>query len=177
MYYVLMDQTTGSFYMTPGDMSFRAYSDPVFYSEKKRNAKLVAMDLDSKPELETYLYNSGFFHGLLDNEPVKISKQNLFYYDRNPNEIAFAQYQITKDKRYLDLIRKSKLLTLCKLENGAIYFPTTTIKTQTGVEKYVLAYTDRSRMPNELLEKYSGWKGVYMTFDTRCIVNEVFIAI
>ena len=171
-----MDANTNSYYMDPGDMSFRVYTDPAFLDIKKRNIRLVPTDIDDTKEMETILYNAGFFHGFIDGEPHRLSKQKLYYYDRNPNEVVYAQYLLTKDKRYLELIRKNQLITLCKLENNTIYFPTTTLQTEHGPEKYVLAYTDRSRMPKELLDKYNGWRSVNLTFDVRCIVNETFLS-
>lgn len=175
MYSILMDQRTGTYYMEPGDMSFRVYTSPDFLDIHKKGVILIATDMEDESELQTRLYNAGFFRGYIDGQPYRLSKSKIYFYDRNPNEIAFAQYVLTKDPKYLELVKKSKLMTLCKLENGSVYFPTTQIEDE-GEEKLVLAYTDRQRMPAELLKKYDGWRKVRMTFDARCVVNGAFIA-
>lgn len=173
MYCILMDSKTGSYYMEPGEVSFHVYSDVSTLDIKRKSTRLVETDIDDIQELETLLYNAGFFHGFLDGKPYKLSKQKVYYYDRNPNEITFAQFLLTKDKKYLELIKKNKLITLCQIKDDVVYFPT--IQTTDG-ERAVLAYTDRQRMPKELLEKYDGWRSVKMTFDARCVVNGEFIA-
>lgn len=177
MYSILMDQKTGTYYMDPGDMSFRVYTSPELLDIHKKGVILITTDIEDESELQTRLYNAGFFRGYIDGQPYRLSKSKIYYYDRNPNEIAFAQYLLTHDVKYLELVKKSKLLTLCKLENGFVYFPTTQIDSEeTRDEKFVLAYTDRTRMPAELLKKYDGWRRVRMTFDARCVVNGAFIA-
>jgi len=173
MYYsILMDAETGTYYMEPGNVAFYVYSDIALFDLRKPNVRLVTTDIEDIKELETKLYNAGFFRGFIDGKAYNISKQNIYYYDRNPNEICYAQYLLTKDRNYLNQIRKPQLYTLCKLDGNSIYFPTT----QVGDEKFVLTYTDRKRMPKALLDKYDGWRSVYMTFNTRCIVNESFVA-
>lgn len=160
--------------MEPGDVMFYAYSDASKSDirSRKKTSRLVETDIDDIKELETMLYNAGFFYGYLDGKPYRISKQRVYYYDRNPNEIAYAQYLLTKDKKYLELIKKPKLYTLCRIEGTSMFFPTTK---NDADEKIVLAYTDRARMPKELREKYAGWRNVRMTFDAKCMVNGEFV--
>ena len=180
MYCILMDSNTGTYYMDPGDVAFHAYSDvSKLYSDtaqlkqKKKNSRLVETDIEDLKELETVLYNAGFFKGYIDGKPHHLSKQNVYYYDRNPNEISFAQYLLTEDEKYLELIKKPKLHTLCRIDGESVFFPMVT--TEDG-KRAVLTYTDRSRMPKILLEKYDGWRNVRMTFDEPCVVNGTFVA-
>lgn len=173
MYCILMDAKTGSYYMEPGDLAFHAYSDPSKVNIRRKNSRVVETDIEDINELETQLYNAGFFQGYLDGKLRKLSKQKVYYYNRNSNEIYYAQYLLTGDKKYLELIKKHLLVTLCKIDNTSIYFPT--IQTEND-ERAVLTYTDAKRMPQKLLEKYEGWRKVKMTFDARCIVNGEFVA-
>lgn len=175
MYHILMDSQTGTYFMDPGELSFRIYTSSEYLDVRKKGTVLAVVDTEDIKELETKLYNAGFFHGYLNGEPYRLSKNKIYYYDRNPNEIVFAQYVLTRDPKYLELIKKNKLITLCHLENGSVYFPTAQISPDIK-EKAVLAYTDERRMPQELLEKYDGWRKVKMSFDTRCLVNETFLA-
>lgn len=173
MYSVLMDANTKSYYMEPGEVAFFAYSDISKVSSKKKNARIVETDIDDPKEFETMLYNAGFFHGFLDGKPHRLMKQSIYFYNRNPNEISFAQYLLTNDKKYLELIKKAHLITLCKIEGDNVFFPTATLDSG---ETAVLTYTDRTRIPPELFEKYDGWRTVNMSFNVRCIVNGAFVA-
>lgn len=173
MYCILMDSKTGSFYMEPGEVAFYAYTDASKVEIRRKTSRLVETDMEDIKELETLMYNAGFYHGYLDGKPYSISKKNVYFYDRNPNEIVYAQYLLTGSKKYLELIKKNQLATLCRIDGTSIYFPT--VSSENG-EKVILAYTDRSRMPRELLEKYDGWRIVRMTFDAPCIVNGSFVA-
>lgn len=173
MYCILMDSKTGTFYMEANEVAFHAYSDASRIDIRRKSSRLVETDIEDIKELETLLYNAGFFHGYLDGKPYRLSKAKVYYYDRNPNEIAYAQYILTGDEKYLELIKKGRLLTLCQIEGEQVFFPT--VNTEEG-ERAVLAYTDRMRMPRELLEKYDGWRSVKMTFDTKCVVNGAFVA-
>lgn len=173
MYCILMDARTGSYYMEPGDVAFYVYSDASKADIRKKTSRLVETDIEDIKELETILYNAGFFHGYLDGKPYKLSKQHVYFYNRNPNEIVYAQYLLTNDTKYLELIKKAKLYTLCRIEGASVYFPTS--HTEDG-ERVILAYTDKMRMPRELLEKYDGWRNVKMTFDAKCVVNGSFVA-
>lgn len=121
------------------------------------------------------LYNAGFLRGYLDGNPVKLSKSDVYYYDRNPNDIAYAQWMLTGDERYLEMIRKNTLYTLCMVDGESILFPTVTIPEENN-ETAVLAYTDPLRITKELFDKYDGWRMVRMTFDARCVVNGEFLA-
>ena len=106
MYSVLMDAKTKTYFMDPGQALFHAFSDPSQAEIRKKNSRLVETDIDDVRELETMLYNAGFFRGYLDGKPYRLSKQRIYFYDRNPNEIAYAQYQMTKDEKYLELLKK-----------------------------------------------------------------------
>ncbi len=172
MYSILMDAGTKSYFMEPGELAFHVYSDPANLDIRRRSSRLVQTDIDDIQELETILYNAGFFRGYLDGKPMSLQKGRVYYYDRNPNEVCYAQYLLTRDKRYLELIKKQMLFTLCRIENKSVYFPTA--KLDTG-DTAVLTYTDRLRMPQELLDKYEGWRPVKMTFSAKCVVNGTFV--
>lgn len=176
MYCILMDKNTGSFYMEPKEIKFYAFSDPEECDTYFRNSKLVALDIDDYREFMTYLYNAGFINGYLDGRPVRIKKGDVLFYKQNCNEVVFSQYVLTTDSTYLKMINKSSLVSLCKIDNnkGTVYFPT--VKLEDGTNA-VLAYTDISRIPKEMREKYAGWRTVRMTFDTVCIVNGTFVAV
>lgn len=175
MYSILMDTKTKSFYMEKGELKFYAYSDPEECNDIKIGSKLVTVETDDYQEFLTFLYNSGFVYGYLDDAPIQIKKSDVLYYKQNSNEAVYAQYLLTKDERYLKVLRKSQLFTLCKVdnENGVVLFPT--VKLDNG-ESAILAYTDASRIPITLHEKYDGYRTVRMTFDAPCIVNGQFIA-
>lgn len=168
MYSVLMDVKTKTYYMEPGEAMFHIFSERNSMEVRRKSSRLVETDIDDLKELETQLYNAGFFRGYLDGKPYRLSKQRLYYYDRNPNEIAFAQYIMTKDEKYLELLKKQKLYTLCHTEGTSIYFPTVVVN---GTEKAVLTYTSISRIPQEMRDKYDGWRIVHMNFDAKCIIN------
>jgi len=172
MYSVLFDTNTGSFYMTPDEAAFHVYSDSSHLDIKRRNATLMDAGTSSISELETKLYNAGFFYGYLDGKEYKLSKKKIAFYDRNPNDVMFAQYLLTNDKKYLELIKKQKLVTLCRIDGEKVFFPT--IELESG-EKAVLTYTDEDRIPDTLYEKYEGWKKVKMTFHAKCVVNGSFV--
>lgn len=175
MYCIIKDVNTKSYYMNAGDVAFHAYSDPELVEKSGRNARVIETDIDDPKEFMTMLYNAGFLRGYMDGVPKKLSKNDVYYYDRNPNDIAFAQWMLTKDERYLEMIKKNCLYTLCRVEGESIFFPTVTIPEENG-ETAVLAYTDPLRIPRELFDKYDGWRMVKMTFDARCVVNSAFVA-
>lgn len=174
MYSILMDVNTKSYYMSPGDVAFHAYSDISNVEIKSKNSRIVETDMEDPREFFTLLYNAGFLRGYMDGQPQKIVKSEVYFYNRNPNEIAYAQWLLTKDTRYLEMIKKNNLFTLCKIDGDTIYFPTVTL--ESGEDTAVLAYTDKSRIPGELFDKYDGWRCVRMTFNARCVVNGTFIA-
>lgn len=173
MYCILMDNNTKTYWMRPGEMAFYAFSDLSKANIKQKNIRVVETDIDDLRELDTMLYNAGFFHGFVDGQPHKLSKNSIYFYERNPNEVSYAQWLLTKDERYLEMIRKSCLITLCKIDGDSVLFPSVTLDTG---DTAVLTYTDRSRIPTELFNKYQGWRSVKMTFNARCIVNGQFVA-
>lgn len=194
MYKILMDKNTKSYYMAPREIAFHAYSsegDKEWTKEEKDGAKVVQTDIEDVHELETMLYNAGFFYGYLDGKEVRLKKEFIYYYDRNPNEISYAQWLLTKDAGYLELIKKPYLITLCHIEENTVFFPTVLfsqmedgsirpfaeVGKDLGYEAVsaVLAYTDKSRIPMELFRKYDGWQCVRMTFHARCVVNGQFV--
>lgn len=176
MYCILMDTKTKSFYMNPEQVRFYAYSSPEKYEEDIVNAVLVETEMEEYYEFMTYLYNAGFIYGFLDGELIRIKKQDVAYYKQNSNEIIYAQYLLTKSDDYLKYIKKKNLVTLCSLSEDrmSVYFPTVNID---DGKVAVLTYTDVSRIPMEMREKYNGWRIVNMTFDAVCIVNGKFVAI
>lgn len=174
MYSILMDAVTKSYYMEPGEIAFHAYSDPSKLDIRRKNNRLVETDLEDVKELETEMYNAGFFHGYLDGEKYIITKKNIYFYNRNPNDVVYAQWLLTNDNKYLaENLKKQKLFTLCKIDKDKVYFPT--VKAEDG-DRAVLTYTSINRIPTELFNKYEGWRCVEMTFDIKCIVNGSFIA-
>lgn len=176
MYCILMDVKTKSFYMDPKELKFYAYSSPEEYEGYYKNSKLVETDIEDYREFMTYLYNAGFIYGYLDGKLIRIKKGDVLYYKQNCNEIVYAQYLLTKDDRFLQIIRKNKLYTLCSIDHdtNSIYFPT--VQLESG-ENAILSYTDIARIPMEMREKYDGWRTVRMTFDAACIVNGKFVAV
>ena len=176
MYSILMDTKTKSFYMDKGELKFYAYTEEENCKEIPAGTRLVSVDILDYQEFMTFLYNAGFVYGYLDGELIRIKKSDILYFKQNINEVVYAQYLLTKDSRYLQIIKKSNLCTLCNINNekGVVLFPTVT--TEDG-SSAVLTYTDPSRIPVEMFSKYQGWKIVRMTFDAQCIVNGKFIAV
>lgn len=174
MYCILMDKETKSFYMAPHEFFFHAYTGREYIKKIPPNAKLVETEFESKKEFTTMLYNAGFTRGYINNQLILLTKKDAYYYDKCLNEVAFAQYLLTKDTSYLEnIIEKNKLLTVCKIQDNTVLFPTVQLKTG---EIAVLTYTDLSRIPKSIFDKYPDFKIVKMTFDVKCIVNDKFIA-
>lgn len=177
MYLIVMDKNTKAFYMKPHEFYFHAFSDREKISDVKTyplNARFVEVDCETKKELTTILYNAGFTRGYIDEKLTILTKDDAFYYDRNPNELAYAQYLLTDNTSYLEnIIDKKKLLTVCKINGPQILFPT--IELGNG-DNAVLTYTDLSRIPKELFDKYKDFKVVKMSFNAKCVVNDKFIA-
>ena len=176
MYCVLMSRTTKSFYMKPHEFYFYAFSDfdeDMDLSEFK-DARLVETECDTQKELTTILYNAGFSRGYLDGKLIQLTNKDSYYFDRCPNELAYAQYLLTDNTSYLEnIIEKNRLITICKIKGQSVLFPT--IQLGSG-ESAILTYTDLSRMPQELFKKYGDFRIVKMTFDAKCVVNDKFIA-
>ena len=170
MFCILTDAKTHGFYMRPREISFYAYSSPEKFNSKgfDADARLVETECGSFKELTTELFNAGFIYGFLDDKPVRLSKSDAYYYNKNINEIAYIQYLLTKDESYLQIMKKDKLLTVCRIEGGDIFFPTVTLP---NGEDAILAYTDRMRIPTKIFEKYKNWKVVYMSYKAQCVVN------
>lgn len=174
MYCILMDKTTKSYFMAPHEFYFHAYTDPSFAKELPATSKLIRTECETQKEFTTMLYNAGFTRGYLDGRLIFLTKKDAYYFDRCPNEVAFAQYLLTDDTSYLEnIIKKEMLLTVCKIEGDTILFPTVSIGEG---QIAVLTYTDLSRIPKSIFDKYPDFKIVRMTFDVRCIVNDKFIA-
>lgn len=174
MFCILLDSKTKTYYMRPKEVCFFAYSDPSkFEDDFEPSARLVETEFDTFKELSTELFNAGFTYGFLDGKEIQLSKSDAYYIRKNANEIAFVQYLLTKDERYLKIIRKTQLLTVCKIEGNQILFPI--VRLDDGKE-VVLTYTDKSRIPPKFLEMYKNWRIVRMTYQSPCIVNETFIA-
>lgn len=177
-----MDTKTGSFYMSPSDVKFYAYTSVEAFENDKAvyNAAgtgvLVETEMDDKQEFLTFLYNAGFIYGYLDGEKIRIKKSDVTYYKQNSNEIVYSQYLLTGSDDYLKYVKKKDLVTLCSLseDKTSVFFPTVNIE---DGKVAVLTYTDVRRIPDEMLEKYKGWKVVNMTFDVICIVNGKFVAV
>lgn len=182
MYCILMDTKTGSFYMAPSEVKFYAYTSVEAFEADRatynaaQTAILVETEMDDRQEFFTFLYNNGFIYGFLDGEKVRIRKGDVAYYRQNSNELVYAQYLLTGSDDYLKYVKKKDLVTLCSLseDKTSVFFPTVNIEDGNVA---VLTYTDVQRIPDELREKYKGWKVVHMTFDVICIVNGKFVAV
>lgn len=173
MFYIVMDRNTGTYYMEPGQIAFYAYTDPSNMHINKKNVRLIPTELEDIKELETMFYNAGFFMGFIDNDEFHIKKTDIYYFNRNPNEVFYAQYLLTKEERYLEQIRKHQLITLCSLKENSVLFPT--CQNESG-DYYVLTYTDTNRIPEKIFRQYPGWSIVKMTFPVKCLVNGNFMA-
>lgn len=174
MYCVLRDCNTKTFYMKPREVCFFAYSDPSYFKDVfEPSARLVETEYDNLKALTTELFNAGFLFGYLDGEKIQLKRSDSYFYDQNCNEIAYAQYLLTKDERYLSIIKKNKLLTICQIKDGNILFPT--IKIPGEEMEAVLTFTSKSRIPAKIFERYPGYKIVYMSYKTPCIINGSFV--
>jgi len=168
-YFILMDANTRTYYMEKNNVRFFAFTAPSRIEELRKNARLVETDIEDIEELETVLYNAGFFHGYIDGKPYKLSKPHIYYYNRNPNEIAYAQYLLTRDEKYKESIKKNKLYTFCKIDGDSIFYP---IATDEDGTRLLLTYTDRLRITQVMFEKYKGWRSIKVgDFQGKCVVN------
>lgn len=176
MYCILMSTKTKSFYMDPKELKFYAYTSPDEYVMTQSDARLVETEMEDFKEFMTFLYNAGFIYGYLNGQLIHIKKGDVLYYKQNCNELVYAQYLLTGEDSYLQIIKKSQLYTLCKVKNekNSVMFPT--VKLDDG-STAVLAYTDILRIPQEMRDKYDGWKTVKMTWDAVCVVNSRFVAV
>lgn len=173
MYSILMDTVTKSFYMEPRSVEFVAFSSPIKCQRKPQNSRLIETEYTDRKEFTTMLYNAGFNVGTIDGDKVKLRDEDSYFYARNNNEILYAQYMMTGDERYLQSINKKLLMSVCKIENGMAMFPT--VELEDG-DFAILAYTDRTRIPQVLFDKYSDYKTVKMSFNVRALVNGRFVA-
>lgn len=174
MYCILMDKNTKSYYMKPTDFQFYAYSDEDLITKIPKDALLVGTECETQKELTTQLFNAGFKSGYIDDQFMILTKNDSYVYDPCQNEIAYAQFLLTKNSSYLDnMIMKEKLLTVCQIQGDSVLFPT--VQLSDG-DIAILCYTDLKRIPYKLFEKYGDYKIVRMTFDVKCIVNDKFIA-
>lgn len=172
MYSILMDSNTKCYYMKPRDISFTAFSNVFNCKAKNPESRLIETEYSDIKEFTTMLYNAGFIYGTIDNEPVNLTKNDAYFFNKNNNEILYAQYLLTKDERYLQSISKKNLVSLCKLQNGKAFFPS--IELPTG-DIAVLAYTDSLRVPQVLIDKYPDYSHVKMSFNVRAMVNGKFL--
>ena len=172
MYCILMDKRTKAHYMLPDRMCFYTFTSPDKYTQRNQNARLVETEYDNYGDLITDLYNAGFSQGFLDDKIIYINKKDAYYLNRNSNEAAYAQYILTKKPTYLSLIKKKDLVTICKIDGDAIYFPTVKINEEVAV----LTYTDRLRIPQKLFDNYPGYRVVKMSYNVKCVVNGQVVA-
>ena len=168
-----MDTKTKSFYMEPRNVEFVAFSSPSKCKTKPANSRMIETEYTDRKEFTTMLYNAGFNAGTIDGDRVKLNDMDSYFYARNNNEILYAQYVLTGDERYLQSINKKLLMSVCKIENEMALFPT--VELDDGGFA-VLAYTDRTRIPQVLFDKYADYKTVKMSFNARALVNGRFIA-
>ena len=170
MYYILFDKKTSFPYMNPNEFMFYCYTDKENVICPK-DTRLVAVEWNKK-ELCTYFYNLGFCSGRIDKNEIILNIKNIYYKDRNINDLAYCQYIISKNETILeDLLDKNHLYTIAKTENDKIFFPTINV----DGEDYVLTYTAIKRIPAKLFKKYNGFAIVKNTFDTKCIINNKII--
>ena len=168
-----MDAKTKSFYMEPRNVEFVAFSSPSRCRNKPLNSRLIETEYTDRKEFTTLLYNSGFNAGTIDGDRVRLDDSDSYFYARNNNEILYAQYMLTGDERYLQSINKKLLMSVCKIENEMALFPT--VELDDGGFA-ILAYTDKTRIPQVLFDKYSDYRTVKMSFNARALVNGKFVA-
>lgn len=159
--------------MRPREIAFHAYTSPEKRNINGNSLRLIQTDIEDIKELETVMFNAGFYEGFIDGKKYHLSKNDIYYFDRNPNEICFAQFLLTKDESFLRLIKKERLYTLCETRAKEVMFPTVRLKTG---ERAILTYTSKERIPAEMWEKYKNYKVVLATFPARCVVNNTYIA-
>lgn len=165
--------------MKPGEVAFYAYTDPAKYVDDfGPTAKLEGIkNCESFKDVSTDLFNAGFTRGFLDGKAITLAKTDANYYQANPNEVAYAQYVLTGDKRYIiEFIEKykKKLFTLGKVDGTHILFPTVDI----GEEKdAILTYTNRKRIPKRLREKYKDYTIVRLSVEHPYIVNNDIVRV
>lgn len=168
MYLILYDSKTNGIYMPPEDISFYAYSDISRCINRPIKTYLLETEYESEDEIKTILWQAGFLRGFIDDEAVIIKPTDVLAFGRNANDIYFCQYILTNKKEYLEGVSIRNLYTLCKLENENAIFPT--------AEKdnlyYIVAYTSKNRISQELLKKYPDYKIIKITFNVPFILNE-----
>lgn len=161
--------------MKPRECAFFAYTntDDILLPPES-SIRLVETECETRLELTNLLYNAGFKTGYIDDKKIVLTKKDAYTFHPNPNEVAYAQYLLTKDTHMLeDIIVKENLLSICKIEGDRTFFPT--VELENG-QFAVLTYTDMTRIPPKMFRKYQGFQVIRMTFDVKCIVNDKFIA-
>lgn len=174
MYHVLFDRKTGGLYMTPGEFCFHAYSEEDRCISVPKDAFLRETEYASEAEIKTVMWRAGFIRGYIDTELVFIGIDDILTFGRNANDIYYCQYLLTGREDCLEGIIPKQLYTICQIDGDDILFPAVY---QNG-HYSVLAYTDRSRITMELLQKYPGYKIVKVAFQTPVIINdekEIFV--
>ena len=168
MYCILYDKNTGGFYMPPFDMSFYVYSDPSKCITKPENTRLVETEYETEAEVKAILWRYGFFRGYIDDQPVAIKNADVTIFARNNNDLIYCQYLLTGDKQYLEMIQKNEFYTVCKIDGENIYFPVICVDDI----NYILVYTNKNMISNELKEKYPSYKTVNIGFNSKFIIND-----
>lgn len=154
--------------MPPGNMVFYSYSSPSRCLDKPVGTRLVETEYDTAPEIKTVMWKAGFLRGYIDDNPVNIASADILCFGRNPNDIIYCQYLLTRKREYLDGLNSRNLYTVCKIEGDDVLFPAVREK-----EHYaILAYTSPERISKELYEKYPGYRTIRVSFFAPCILNE-----
>ena len=167
-FYILWNKKTDFFHMEPGEPLFFIYSSQDACVSISKDCVLKQFRYP-KSDLSTFLYNSGFDVGYFDGKTIRIKKENVAYLAHNVNKLCYIQYKLTEDEMWLDRIDKGKLFALCKMQNDSIQLATIT-NTQTG-EIFALTFTDKTLIPQDVLDNYKDFDVIRYPFDDAVLVN------
>jgi len=167
-FYILWNKKTDFFHMEPGEPLFFVYSSQEACVSISKDCTLKQFRYP-KGDLSTFLYNNGFDVGYFDGKTIRIKKENVSYLARNLNRLCYIQYKLTDDEMWLERIDKSALFVFCKMQGDSIQLATIT-NTQTG-ETFDLAFTDKTLIPQEVLDNYEDFIIIRYPFNGAVLVN------
>ena len=165
--HVLWDDRNKFFYMKADAPLFYAYSEKEKCMDRF-GASFQSFEV-SEDALFNMLYNFGFSSGYFDNELVRIAKNKISYYNRNPNLLYFKQYQLCHDEEWLKSIRREKLYALCKVTEKDALFATVTDENTGRI--YILTFTDIKSIPDNVLQCYSDFTPVRYPLNAAHLLN------
>ena len=168
MYLIVWNKETDFFYLKE-----TAPPCPVIYTAPE-NCKIIAPKCKlkklniSSEDMLTLLYNSGFSMVYVNDNRVSIHTDMVKYPYQIINPLLWALWIQTKDRVWLEQIRKTELYALCKPQGKEALFATAS--NDTG-NCYIMTFTSRESIPDELQKTYPGFETVRYILSNPYLIN------